>query len=81
MIDKLKPYAKTLIGGLGLIATLLLAWFGSDSTVGRIVTVAVALASMFGIYQVPNVPEQLPAAVAALKAAQAKRQQKPPVTP
>lgn len=75
---KVKPYAKSIVGGLGLVLTVASAWVDPGSTVGQVVTAVIAVASAYGVYRVPN-SKVVPAAVTALKAAMAKDKPAPSV--
>lgn len=48
--------AKFGVGLVGAVGTALLGIYGPDTTVGRICTVALAVATAVGVYLVPNAP-------------------------
>lgn len=61
--------AKFVVGLVGAVGTALLGIYGPDTTVGRIVTVAVALATAVGVYLVPNAPVVTPPADGSVRRA------------
>lgn len=55
-ITSITKAAKAYVALVGSIATALLGVFASDTQVGQVLTVIVALATALGTYRVPNAP-------------------------
>lgn len=50
--------AKFIVGLLGAIAVSLSTVVAPDSTLGKVVTIVLALATAVGVYLTPNAPEE-----------------------
>jgi EamA domain-containing membrane protein RarD len=57
MTDHVLERAKAYVALVGAVATALLGIYGPDTQLGQWATVAVALATAFGAYKVPNKPK------------------------
>jgi hypothetical protein len=57
MTKKLAARAKAAVALAGSIATALLGIYTTDSTIGRIATIVVAIATAAGVHQVENAKE------------------------
>lgn len=57
MIEAIKPYRKFIVAAIGAALTWAVATYANDPEVSKWLSLATAMATALGVYQVPN--EQL----------------------
>jgi hypothetical protein len=54
VIRALAPYAKAVVAALGAGLTAAAGFWGTDSTLGKFIVIALAVVTAVGVYAVPN---------------------------